>query len=197
MYGTVMIATLKGSLEDVRQVTKEWETSRTARVAAADAERQATIAGAQANAEQSRLTGEGERARRAALAEALRAEGEAEAAAIQARGGAEAEALTAKAEAFRNFDEAAVLDLIVKVLPDIVRAAAEPVGSIDKLTVISTDGASSMTKSVANNVAQGLQIGSDVMGVDLAGLLSGRAKERVAAAAVPAKADGEADQGSA
>ena len=29
MYGTVMIATLKGSLEDVRQVTKEWETSRT------------------------------------------------------------------------------------------------------------------------------------------------------------------------
>jgi hypothetical protein len=29
MYGTVMIATLKGSLEDLRQVTKEWEAAGT------------------------------------------------------------------------------------------------------------------------------------------------------------------------
>ena len=175
------------------RIEQQAEASKSARIAAADAERQATIAAAQAHAEQSRLTGEGERARRAALAQALRAEGEAEAAAIQARGGAEAEALTAKAEAFREFDEAAVLDLLVKFLPDIVRAAAEPISGIDKLTVISTDGASSLSKSVATNVSQGLQIGSDLMGVDLAGLLSGRARERVAAAtapAAPADADG-------
>ena len=175
------------------RIEQQAEASKSARIAAADAERQATIAAAQASAEQSRLTGEGERARRAALAEALRSEGEAEGDAIKARGNAEAEALTAKAEAFRNFDEAAVLDLLVRVLPDIVRAAAEPVGSIDKLTVISTDGASAMTKSVANNVAQGLQIGSDVMGVDLAALLSGRSREKVrAAAADAAAADAEA-----
>jgi flotillin len=38
--------------------------------------------------------------------------------------------------------------------------------------VISTDGASSLTRSVASNVAQGLQLGSELTGVDLAGLLA-------------------------
>jgi flotillin len=158
------------------RIETQAEAAKNATIASAEANRQATIAAAQATAEQARLSGEGERARRAALAEALRAEGEAEAAAIQARGGAEAGALEARGEAFRHFDEAAVLDLLVKVLPDIVRAASEPVGSIDKLTVISTDGASALAKSVASNVTQGLQIGSDLTGVDLSRLLAGRVR---------------------
>ena len=158
------------------RIEQQAQASKNATIAAAEAERQATIAGAQAQAEQARLVGEGERARRGALADALRLEGDAEAAAIQARGGAEAQALSAKAEAFRHFDEAAVLDLLVKVLPDIVRAASEPVGSIDKLTVISTDGASALSKAVATNVTQGLQIGSDLMGIDLSRLLAGRTR---------------------
>lgn len=199
------------------RIEQQAEAAKNSTIAHAEAERQATIAAAQANAETSRLTGEGERARRAALAEAeaiegakrgeaerarrgaiadaVKLEGDAEAAAIQARGGAEAEALTKKAEAFRNFDEAAVLDLLVKVLPDIVRAASEPIAGIDKLTVISTDGASGLTKSVATNVTQGLQIGSDVMGVDLSKLLARWGREAqdpepvaVAAAPAPAKA---------
>src|SRR5690606_29388293 len=91
---------------------------------------------------------------------------------ILARGRAEAEAMRLKAEAFQKYGEAAVLDLLVKVLPEVVRAAAEPMQAIDKMTVVSTDGASSLTRSVANNVAQGLQLGSDLTGVDLAGLLS-------------------------
>ncbi len=44
--------------------------------------------------------------------------------------------------------------------------------AIDKMTVISTDGASALTKSVAGNVAQGLQLGSDLTGVDLPALLA-------------------------
>ena len=44
-------------------------------------------------------------------------------------------------------------------------------GAIDKMTVISTDGASSLTKTVAANVAQGLQLGTDLTGIDLAKLL--------------------------
>ena len=40
------------------------------------------------------------------------------------------------------------------------------------MTVISTDGASSLTKSVASNVAQGLQLGTDLTGIDLSALLS-------------------------
>lgn len=172
----------------------EAEAARKAAVLRADAERQATIAAAQAAAEQARLVGEGERSRRAALAEAeaiegakrgeaekarrqavadaVEREGTAEAAAISARGAAEAEAMQAKAGAFREFGEAAVLDLVVKVLPELVRAASEPMSAIEKLTVISTDGAGSLAKGVASNVAQGLAIGTDVTGVDLAGLLA-------------------------
>ncbi|MEV0267408.1 SPFH domain-containing protein [Hamadaea sp. NPDC050747] len=176
------------------KVEQEAEAARNAQVLAADAARQTTIAGAQASAEQARLTGEGERARRAALAEAnaiegakegeseqrrrtaiaeaTEREGSAEAAAILARGQAEAEAMRLKAEAFQQYGEAAILDLLVRVLPEVVAAASDPMRSIDKMTVISTDGASSLTKSVASNVAQGLQLGTDLTGIDLASLLA-------------------------
>lgn len=176
------------------KVEQEAEASRNAAVLQADARRQSTIAQAQAEAEQARLMGEGERARRAALAEAnaiegakegeaeqrrrtaiaeaIEREGHAEAAAILAKGQSEAEALQRKAEAFTHFNEAAVLDLLVRMLPQIVSAASEPMRGIDKMTVISADGAGSLTKSVASNVAQGLQLGKDLTGVDLAALLS-------------------------
>ncbi|GAA2351295.1 flotillin [Catellatospora methionotrophica] len=186
------------------KVEQEAEADRNARVLAADAARQATIAAAQAQAEQSRLTGEGERARRAALAEAnaiegakegeaeqrrrtaiadaVEREGTADAAAILAKGQSEAEAMRLKAEAFAQYGEAAVLDLLVRVLPQVVAAASAPMSAIDKMTVISTDGASSLTKSVATNVAQGLQLGNDLTGIDLPALLakvtgSGSSKE--------------------
>jgi flotillin len=153
------------------RVEQEAEAARSAAVLAADAARQATIAAAQAEAEQARLTGEGERAHRAALAEAVEREGQAEGAAILARGQAEAEAMRRKAEAFANYGEAAVLDLLVQMLPHVVEAASRPVGEIDKLTIISTDGASALTRSVANNVAQGLQLGADLTGINLVELL--------------------------
>src|SRR5690348_7625731 len=173
---------------------QEAEAARNAAVFKADASRQATIATAQAQAEEARLVGEGERARRTALAEAVAIEGSkqgeaeqrrrsavaeaveregtAEAAAIQARGRAEAEAMLAKADAFDRYGEAAVLDLLVRVLPQVVQAASAPLSAVDKMTVISTDGAASLTRSVASNVASGLQLGSDLTGVDLAGLLA-------------------------
>jgi flotillin len=173
---------------------QEAEAARNAAVFSADAKRQATIAAAQAQAEQDRLVGEGERARRAALAEAaaiegakqgeaeqrrrtavaeaVEREGAAEAAAIQARGAAEAEAMRAKADAFDQYGEAAVLDLLVRVLPQVVQAASAPLSAVDKMTVISTDGASSLTRTVAANVAQGLQLGTDLTGVNLHALLT-------------------------
>jgi flotillin len=154
------------------RVEQDAEARKNAAIADADARRQATIAAAQASAEQSRLTGEGERSRRAALAEAVEREGAAEAAAILAKGNAEAAAMQSKADSFGAYGEAAVLDLLLRVLPEVVGAAAAPVGAIDKLTVISTDGASSLTKTVAANVAQGLQLGTDLTGVDLSQLLA-------------------------
>ena len=154
------------------RVEQEAEADRSAAVLAADAQRQATIAAAQAKAEQAKLTGEGERSHRAAVAEAVELEGRAEAAAILARGQAEAEAMLRKAEAFAQYGEAAVLDLVVRVMPKVVAAASRPIGEIDKLTVISTDGATALTRAVADNVAQGLQLGTDLTGVNLSKLLT-------------------------
>ncbi len=162
-------------------------------IARAEADRQATIAAAQASAERDRLTGEGERSRRQALAEAtaiegakqgeaekmrrqavadaVEREGEADASAITARGQAEAGAMDLRAQAFATYGEAAVLDLLVKVLPDIVAAAGAPLSAVDKMTIISADGANSLSRSVAANVAQGMQLTSDLTGVDLSALL--------------------------
>src|SRR2546430_16566741 len=80
--------------------------------------------------------------------------------------------MRAKAEAFNQYGEAAVLDLLVRVLPEVVEKASAPMAAIDKMTVISTDGASTLTKNVAANVAQGLQLGTDLTGIDLATLLA-------------------------
>ena len=49
--------------------------------------------------------------------------------------------MDARSEAFANYGEAAVLDLLVKVLPEVVGAAAAPLSAVDKMTVISADGA--------------------------------------------------------
>lgn len=106
-------------------------------------------------------------------------EGEAEAAATRARGAAEAQALDEKAKAFAQFSDAAVLDLLVRVLPDVVREASAPLGNVDKLTLISTDVASDLTRTVARNVEQGMQIGSDLTGVDVSALLRRLGSERV------------------
>ena len=112
-----------------------------------------------------------EKARRARMAEAVELEGRADAEAIRAKGEAEAEARRKNAEAFKHYGEAATLDLLAGVLPDVVRGASEPISAVERMTVISTDGASSLAKTVSSNVEQGLQIGSDLTGVDLRGLL--------------------------
>ena len=65
--------------------------------------------------------------------------------------------LTAGQAADRGLDisgDAAVLQMLVEVLPQVVAKASEPLSAVDKLTVISTDGAAALTKTVAANVAQ-------------------------------------------
>ncbi|MEU9088751.1 SPFH domain-containing protein [Streptomyces sp. NPDC048428] len=137
----------------------------------AEARRIAQVKEAEADAERSRLTGQGEKLHRSALADAVRIEGEAEAAAIAARGSAEAEAMQKKADAFAQYGDAAVLQMLVEVLPQVVAKASEPLSAIDKLTVISTDGASQLSRTVTDNVAQGMELLSSTTGVDLAALL--------------------------
>ena len=139
----------------------------------ADADRYRIEQEAEAARNATILEADAEKTRRARMAEAVELEGRAEAAAILARGEAEAEARRKNAEAFRFYGEAATLDLIAGVLPDLVGAASEPLSAVERMTVISTDGASSLARTVASNVEQGLQIGSDLTGLDLRGLLAG------------------------
>src|ERR1035438_7559256 len=86
-----------------------------------------------ANAEKSRLTVEAE-----GRASAIRAQGEAEASIIFQKGEAEAKAMSVKAEAYQEWTQAAVVDRLLTSLPDVVRAMAEPLSKVDKITIVST-----------------------------------------------------------
>ncbi|MDQ0985734.1 flotillin family protein [Streptomyces sp. V2I9] len=155
----------------------------------AEARRIAQVKEAEADAERSRLTGQGEKLHRSALADAVRIEGEAEAASIAAKGAAEAEAMRKKADAFAQYGDAAVLQMLVEVLPSVVAKASEPLSAIDKMTVISTDGASQLARTVTDNVAQGMELLSSTTGVDLASLLNNLTSRT---GTVPAPTTGEA-----
>ncbi|MFI2118225.1 flotillin family protein [Streptomyces rubiginosohelvolus] len=161
----------------------------------AEARRIAQVKEAEADAERSRLTGQGEKLHRSALADAVRIEGEAEAASIAAKGAAEAEAMQKKADAFAQYGDAAVLQMLVEVLPSVVAKASEPLSAIDKMTVISTDGASQLARTVTDNVSQGMELLSSTTGVDLASLLE-NLKNRTTTVPAPATTpDGSAANG--
>jgi flotillin len=86
-----------------------------------------------AEAERQRLIMEAE-----GRASAIRAQGEAEAEIIFKKGEAEAKAMNVKAEAYQEFNQAAIVDKLISSMPEIVRALAAPLANVDKITVIST-----------------------------------------------------------
>ena len=126
----------------------------------AQAEAQAAVARAQGARSATIAAAQGEAAR-------VRFEGQAAADAIYARGEAEAEALSLRAEAYRQFNEAAIVSAILERLPDIVRAAAEPISGIESLTVLSTDGASEVVRTATSTVAQAGAVVQSLTGIDL------------------------------
>ena len=114
--------------------------------------------------------GEAEKARRIAEADAVRAEGEAAGAAILAKGQAEAKAMELRAESYSHYNQAAVLEMLVSVLPAMAREVAAPMGNIEKLTVISADGANALPKQVGTSVVQILEMLKNTTGIDLESL---------------------------
>src|SRR5579883_553999 len=132
-------------------------------LAAAEKQRLALEAEGRAAALRSQAAAEAEAARvkGAAEAEAARLKGMAEADVIRAKGEAEAEAMRVKAAAYHEYNEAAVLDRVISNLPDIVRALAEPLAKVDKISIVSTGGsnngslgASRVTGDVVGMLAQ-------------------------------------------
>ncbi len=138
-------------------------------VKAAEAERQAAIVRAEGKKQAAILEADGQKAAQIALAQAqqeklkaegfgraaaVEAEGRAEAAkieaiglaqarAIEAQGVAEAQAILKKAEAWKQFNDAAKLQTILEKLPAVLQASAgifgavaAPLGNIDKVVVI-------------------------------------------------------------
>ena len=101
----------------------------------------------------------------------IQAVGEAEAKAIEAKGKAEAEALEKKAEAMKKYGQAAMVEMIVKALPEMAKAIAEPLSTIDKVTIIDgtngTSGVGSMSTYVPQALAKTIESVKEVTGVDI------------------------------
>jgi len=104
-------------------------------------------------------------------AEGIRAVGEAEAKAIEAKGIAEAEALEKKAEAMKKYGQAAMVEMIVKALPEMAKAIAEPLSTIDKVTIIDGgnggSGVDSMGGYVPTVLAKTIESVKEATGIDL------------------------------
>ncbi len=92
----------------------------------------------------------GIRAKGEAEATTIQARGLAEAEAVRAKGLAEAEAMEKKAEAYQKYNNAAMAEMLIQVLPDIAGKIAEPLAQIDKITIVGSD--SSGVGTVADNV---------------------------------------------
>lgn len=132
---------------------------------------------AQRTAEARKAQAEADRYAKEQEAAGIRAVGEAEASAIQAKGIAEAEAMEKKAEAYAKYNKAAVAEMMIKVLPDIAGKIAEPLGQIDKITIIGGgDGANSGVEQVAGNVpvvmAKVFESMKETTGIDLANIIN-------------------------
>jgi len=112
----------------------------------------------------------------AGQAEATRLQGTAEAEIVRAKGQAEADAMHLRAEAFQEYNQAAVLDKLIGGMPEVVRALAQSLASVDKITVVSTGdgrtpGVSQITGEVAKMVAQVPELFETLTGVKVSELM--------------------------
>jgi flotillin len=124
-------------------------------IARAEGDKRAKIAAAEAEAETTRL------------------EGGAEAAIVLTKGEAEAKALALRADAYKQFNEAAIIQTVLSALPEIVRAAAEPMGHINSLTVMSADGASEIVKNATRAMIESTTAIKGLTGLDVPNLIGG------------------------
>lgn len=127
-------------------------------------------------------------------AEGIKATGAAEAEVAKLKGVAEAEAMREKARSWQHYTEAAIADLLIRVLPELARAVAEPLGRIEKIVLIGGDGvgAAKITGEVTKVIAQlptvvealtGMKL--DALIKRLPGVAAGDAAPATTAPAVP------------
>jgi flotillin len=148
-------------------------------IAKAEGDKRARIASAEADAETTRL------------------EGGAEAAIVLTKGEAEAKALAMRADAYKQFNEAAIIQTVLAALPEIVRAAAEPMGHINSLTVMSADGASDIVKNATRAMIESTTAIKGLTGLDVPSLIGGAMGRGFGERLRTGDGDGGSDVGSA
>ncbi|WP_313757927.1 flotillin domain-containing protein, partial [Tissierella sp.] len=145
--------------------------------AEADKIRSIRQAEAQAEAIKIKAVAEADALKIAAIAEAeaIKAKGIAEAEAIKAKGIAEAESKDRLAEAMAKYGDAAIVELVVDKLPEIMAEVAKPMEQVDKITIIDNggrEGASKLTKLITDVTANGFQTVKDITGIDLTDIIT-------------------------
>ena len=146
----------------------------------ADADRYALEQEALAKKASALATTEAEQFRTESLAKAeadkIRLIGLAEAETNLAKGTAEAETKEKIAEAFKKYDEAAILSMIVEIMPQLVKEAAAPLGNIDKISVVDTGsgeggGANRVTNYATNLLSTTQETLKETLGLDVKSLI--------------------------
>ena len=173
--------------ELIASTVRPAEAEAAAQVRRAEGDKQSRIAAAQADAERVKLAGQAEAAVQVtkgeaqarvtavnaeAIAKQTSLEGNAEAGVVFTKGEAEAKALGLRADAYRQFNEAAIISTVLSMLPEIVRAAAEPMANISSLTVLSSDGASDVVKNATRTVTEASATVKGLTGIDIPELLN-------------------------
>ena len=128
----------------------------------------------QAEAEAFERTKKADADKQAMLAEAqgIEARGRAEASAIGAKLTAEAEGLEKKAEAMTKMNQAAVLEMYFRALPEVARAVAEPLSKVDTITMYGEGNNAQMVGDITKSISQ-INAGlGDSLGLDLQQLFS-------------------------
>jgi len=100
----------------------------------------------------------------------IRVKGEAEAAAVRAMGDAEAAAMTAKADSYSRYNQAALVEMFVNVMPQVAKAISEPLSKVEKIVMVGNGadgGVSKLTGQVASAVAQVPAVMETLTGVNL------------------------------
>ena len=152
-------------------INKQADAERYRQERLAEAQKYEQVARAEAQAASVKLDGQ-------ARAEAIRLQGQAEAEAIQAKGLAEAEAMMKKAEAFKQYNDAAVIQMLIERLPEIAKNIADPLSQTEKIVVIDNggggngkSGASKVAGYVTDIIAQLPETVEALTGVDLIDVL--------------------------
>ena len=138
------------------------------------------LKGAQIERQRIEAMAEAEKSKQIAEAEgraaAIRTQGEAEAEIILKKGEAEAKAMNVKAEAYQEWNQAAVVDKLITGLPEVVRALTAPLANVDKITIVSTGngngaGMSKITGDITAMAAQVPALFETLSGMKMSDLL--------------------------